>query len=88
MTKAFNTVLTQHTQLVDSNGQPTLTRLYCDLYIDKILKNIDPTHVVYSPSQKTFLLVTKDPNFENLLPENYVNYIGNRLITIIKVMQH
>jgi NCK-associated protein 1 len=75
LTKAFNSVLTQHTQLLDSNGNPTLTRHYCDLYVDKILKNIDATHVVYSPSHKSFLLIGKDASFEQILPENYVNYI-------------
>jgi NCK-associated protein 1 len=74
LTKAFNNVLTQHTQLVDSNGNATLTRHYCDLYIDRILKNIDATHVVYSPSQKCFLLIGKDSQFDQMLPENYLNY--------------
>lgn len=74
LTKAFNNVLTQHTQLIDSNGNATLTRHYCDLYIERILKNIDATHVVYSPSQRCFLLVGKDSLFDQMLPENYMNY--------------
>lgn len=31
MTKAFNSVLLQQTQVCDVNGQPTLTKHYCDL---------------------------------------------------------
>jgi NCK-associated protein 1 len=75
LTKAFNNVLTQHTQLIDSNGNVTLTKHYCDLYIERLLKNIDPTHVVYSPSQRCFLLISKDSPFDqSILPENYLNF--------------
>lgn len=76
LTKAFNSVLTQHTQLTDSYGNPTITRHYCDLYVEKILKNVDATHVVFSPSQKSFLLIGKDPALEQYLPDNYLNYSG------------
>ena len=76
ITKAFNNVLTQHTQITDSNGYQTLTKHYCDLYIDKILKNIDRTHVIYSPSQKSFLVVGKDQPADQPSPETYVSYTG------------
>jgi NCK-associated protein 1 len=31
MTKAFNSVLLQQTQICDVNGQATITKHYCDL---------------------------------------------------------
>ena len=77
ITKAFNNVLTQNTQITDSNGYQTLTKHYCDLYIHKILKNIDRTHVIYSPSQKSFLVVGKDQPADQPSPETYVSYTGN-----------
>jgi NCK-associated protein 1 len=83
ITKAFNNVLTQHTQLTDSNGYPTLTRHYCDLYIEKILKNIDRTHVIYSPSQKSFVCTSKEQASDPSSPENYINYIELLALTEI-----
>lgn len=76
ITKAFNSVLTQHTQLVDSNGNSTLTRHYCDLYIERILKNIDRAQVIYLPTQKCFISAGKDTPVDQASPENYINYTG------------
>lgn len=69
-------MLTQHTQLVDSNGNPTLTRHYCDLYIERILKNIDRAQVIYLPAQKCFINAGKDLPLDQASPEAYVNYNG------------
>lgn len=76
ITKAFNNVLGQQSQLIDSNGNSTLTRHYCDLYIDKLLRNIERNHVIYLPSQKSFLSAGKSDqsNLENIQHENYINY--------------
>ena len=77
ISKAFNNVLTQHTQLVDSNGNPTLTRHYCDLYVERILKNIDRAQVIYLPAQKCFISASgKEQSIEQAAPEHYINYNG------------
>jgi hypothetical protein len=44
--------------------------------VEKILKNVDATHVVFSPSHKSFLLIGKDPALEQYLPDIYLNYTG------------
>lgn len=44
-------------------------------YIERILKNTDRCHYVYSPPQKCFINMTKDQSIDPS-PEAYVNYIG------------
>lgn len=75
-TKIFNNVLIQHTQMTDSNGNPTVTRHYCDLYIEKLLKNIEKVSIVYSPSQKCFISTNKDQQTEQIFYESYINFNG------------
>ena len=43
-TKAFNNVLYQQTQLIDPNGQPTVTKHYFDLYVPFVSTIITKTH--------------------------------------------
>ena len=45
-------------------------------YIDRLLRNIDPTHVVYSPSQKCFIQIAKDASLIYNAPDEYINYTG------------
>ncbi|CAF1006447.1 unnamed protein product [Brachionus calyciflorus] len=86
ITKAFNNVLSQQSQLIDSNGNATLTRHYCDLYIEKLLRNIERNHVIYLPSQKCFLSAGKvdHTQVEQIQHENYINY--NELIALCEII--
>lgn len=76
MSKAFNNVLLQQKQIIDSNGHPTVTTHYIELYKERILKQLDPTHFVYSPSQKCFVQISKDTVL-GYSPEDYINFNGN-----------
>ncbi len=62
--------------MVDSNGNSTVTRHYCDLYVEKLLKNIEKVPIVYSPSQQCFISANKEQQVDQLFYESYINYNG------------
>jgi NCK-associated protein 1 len=54
--KAFHSVLLQQTQPLDANGQPTLTNVYSQCYVDMVLREVTVSgDICFSPWRKSFV---------------------------------
>ncbi|KAF2347457.1 Nck-associated protein 1 [Trinorchestia longiramus] len=58
ITRVFNNVLLQQTQLQDSHGEKTITALYNNWYSDVLLRRVSAGHIVYSRVQRAFVSLT------------------------------
>lgn len=60
ITRVFNNVLLQQTQLQDSHGEKTITALYNNWYCDILLRRVSAGHIVYSKTQRAFVSLTQE----------------------------
>uniref|UniRef100_A0A8C1T5N3 Nck-associated protein 1 n=1 Tax=Cyprinus carpio TaxID=7962 RepID=A0A8C1T5N3_CYPCA len=55
ITRVFNNVLLQQTQHLDSHGEPTITSLYTNWYLETLLRQVSNGHIAYFPAMKAFV---------------------------------
>ncbi|XP_076048024.1 nck associated protein 1 Hem isoform X3 [Oratosquilla oratoria] len=60
ITRVFNNVLLQQTQLQDSHGEKTITALYNTWYADILLRRVSAGHIVFSKNQRAFVSLTSE----------------------------
>jgi len=60
VTRVFNSVLLQQTQMVDGNGDKTITSLYVNWYADVLMRRVTTGHICYSPLQQAFVSLTTE----------------------------
>uniref|UniRef100_A0A8C9RSV4 Nck-associated protein 1 n=1 Tax=Scleropages formosus TaxID=113540 RepID=A0A8C9RSV4_SCLFO len=68
ITRVFNNVLLQQTQHLDSHGEPTITSLYTNWYLETLLRQVSNGHIAYFPAMKAFV---------NLPTENELTFNAN-----------
>ncbi|XP_045128198.1 membrane-associated protein Hem-like isoform X1 [Portunus trituberculatus] len=60
ITRVFNNVLLQQTQLQDSNGEKTITAHYNSWYSEILLRRVSAGHIVFSKNQRAFVSLTTE----------------------------
>ncbi|KAL7636676.1 UNVERIFIED_CONTAM: hypothetical protein RMT77_012425 [Armadillidium vulgare] len=60
ITRVFNNVLLQQTQLQDSSGEKTITSLYNTWYTETLLRRVTAGNIVYSKAQRAFVSLTPE----------------------------
>lgn len=60
ITRVFNNVLLQQTQLQDSNGEKTITAHYNTWYSEILLRRVSAGHIVFSQNQRAFVSLTSE----------------------------
>ncbi|XP_051566050.1 nck-associated protein 1-like isoform X1 [Myxocyprinus asiaticus] len=55
ITRVFNNVLLQQTQHLDSHGEPTITSLYTNWYLETLLRQVSNGHIAYFAAMKAFV---------------------------------
>lgn len=60
VTRVFNSVLLQQTQMVDGNGDKTIAALYVTWYTDVLMRRVSAGHICYSPLQQAFVSLTAE----------------------------
>uniref|UniRef100_A0A2P2IAK1 Membrane-associated protein Hem-like n=1 Tax=Hirondellea gigas TaxID=1518452 RepID=A0A2P2IAK1_9CRUS len=60
ITRVFNNVLLQQTQLQDSHGEKTITALYNNWYSDILLRRVSAGHIIFSKTQRAFVSLTQE----------------------------
>ncbi|CAG0885765.1 unnamed protein product [Darwinula stevensoni] len=63
ITRVFNSVLLQQTQMLDSHGERTIASLYSTWYSEVLLRRVSAGHIVYSPAQKAFVSTSNEGAF-------------------------
>lgn len=71
ITRVFNNVLLQQTQPMDSHGEPTITSLYSNWYLEALLRQASNGLIAFSPSMKSFINL---PSENHDLPFNAEEY--------------
>ncbi|XP_065902266.1 nck-associated protein 1 homolog [Dysidea avara] len=74
MTRVLTAVLLQETQPQDSHGEPTITNLYTNWYINVLLKRVAQGNtIIYSPSRKAFYSRKQGSQPAPFKAENYTD---------------
>ncbi|KAK7078914.1 Nck-associated protein 1, partial [Halocaridina rubra] len=60
ITRVFNNVLLQQTQLQDSHGEKTITAQYNTWYSEILLRRVSAGHIVFSQNQRAFVSITPE----------------------------
>ncbi|XP_063868003.1 membrane-associated protein Hem-like isoform X2 [Scylla paramamosain] len=60
ITRVFNNVLLQQTQLQDSYGEKTITAHYNSWYSEILLRRVSAGHIVFSKNQRAFVSLTTE----------------------------
>ena len=60
ITRVFNNVLLQQTQLQDSQGEKTITSHYNTWYTETFLRRVTAGSIVYSKTQRAFVSITPE----------------------------
>ncbi|XP_047497315.1 membrane-associated protein Hem-like isoform X1 [Penaeus chinensis] len=60
ITRVFNNVLLQQTQLQDSHGEKTITAHYNTWYSEILLRRVSAGHIVFSENQRAFVSLTAE----------------------------
>ncbi|XP_050734485.1 membrane-associated protein Hem-like isoform X2 [Eriocheir sinensis] len=60
ITRVFNNVLLQQTQLQDSHGEKTITAHYNTWYSEVLLRRVSAGHIVFSKNQRAFVSLTAE----------------------------
>lgn len=60
ITRVFNNVLLQQTQLQDSHGEKTITANYNTWYSEILLRRVSAGHIVFSKNQRAFVSLTTE----------------------------
>ncbi|XP_053147281.1 nck-associated protein 1-like isoform X3 [Hemicordylus capensis] len=58
--RVLRSVLLQQTQSRDANGEPTLTTLYTNWYLESLLRQASVGSIVLSPAMKAFVSIPKE----------------------------
>jgi len=77
----FSSILLQHSQMLDSRGETTITTLYTQWYLEVMLRNVTNGNNVFSEIRGHFVKTgpLNDSNSQNQLlvnPEEYSNITG------------
>lgn len=73
ITRMFNDVLLQQTQLQDSHGEITITKLYSNWYMEVLMRRVTAGHIVYSPLQRAFVTLSPEGQVP-FLAEEYSDF--------------
>ncbi|XP_072572835.1 nck-associated protein 1-like isoform X3 [Paramormyrops kingsleyae] len=76
ITRVFNNVLLQQTQHLDSHGEPTITSLYTNWYLETLLRQVSNGHIAYFPAMKAFVNLPTE-NELSFTAEEYSDISGN-----------
>uniref|UniRef100_A0A673K2E0 Nck-associated protein 1 n=1 Tax=Sinocyclocheilus rhinocerous TaxID=307959 RepID=A0A673K2E0_9TELE len=78
ITRVFNNVLLQQTQHLDSHGEPTITSLYTNWYLETLLRQVSNGHIAYFPAMKAFV---------NLPTENELTFNAEEIYLFRNITQ-
>ncbi|KAE8626857.1 hypothetical protein XENTR_v10006787 [Xenopus tropicalis] len=72
VTRIIRSSLLQQTQPTDANGEPTITALYTNWYLECLLRQASAGFIIYSPARRTFMdLPTEMSGEQGLNAEEY-----------------
>ncbi|XP_037829346.1 nck-associated protein 1 isoform X2 [Kryptolebias marmoratus] len=80
ITRVFNNVLLQQTQHLDSHGEPTITSLYTNWYLETLLRQVSNGHIAYFPAMKAFVNLPTE-NELTFNAEEYSDISGTETFT-------
>lgn len=71
VTRMFNDVILQQTQLADKSGDKTITSLYTNWYIEVLLRRVSAGHIVQSPLQRSLVTLSLDSQGTQFAADEY-----------------